>query len=203
MGCGGLNFADVQSVDPVVKIGLVAPFEGEQRAIGYDVIWATRLAIRQVNEAGGIDGHRVALVAYDDSTFPDEARNVAEALLVDPGIVAVIGHWTPETNAAAQVLYEDGGLAWVPMGTEGLGAVDAAALPATFAQAYQTVTFNGIQPPPPGPFAGTAYDAMQLVFEAIDKAADEGKVTRESVHAILPDTIIQGMTGTIAVGESQ
>ncbi|HFC11696.1 MAG TPA: hypothetical protein ENJ56_02535, partial [Anaerolineae bacterium] len=52
-GCASVDFADVSSVDPVVKIGLVAPFEGEQRVIGYDVIYATRLAVRQVNTAGG------------------------------------------------------------------------------------------------------------------------------------------------------
>ncbi len=196
-GCARLNVADVQSVDPVVKIGLVAPFEGEQRAIGYDVIYATRLAVRQVNEAGGIEGHRVALVAYDDSTYPDEAQSVAEALIVDPGIVAVIGHWTPETNAAAQPLYDKAGLAWVPMGGSGLGVVDAAGLPDTFQQAYRAVTFGGAQPP--GPYAGTAYDAMQLVFEAIDAAAENGDVSRAAVAEILPTTSVAGMTGQIKV----
>ena len=56
------------SVDPVVKIGLVAPFEGENRAIGYDAIYSARLAVREINAAGGIGGHRVALVALDDSS---------------------------------------------------------------------------------------------------------------------------------------
>lgn len=38
--------AGCASVDPVVKIGLVAPFEGRHRAIGYDAIYSARLAVR-------------------------------------------------------------------------------------------------------------------------------------------------------------
>ncbi|MCP5097251.1 MAG: ABC transporter substrate-binding protein, partial [Chloroflexi bacterium] len=58
------------SVAPVVKIGLVGPFEGQHRAVGYDVIYSARLAVREINAAGGIGGHRVALVALDDSGDP-------------------------------------------------------------------------------------------------------------------------------------
>ncbi|MCA9973855.1 MAG: ABC transporter substrate-binding protein, partial [Anaerolineales bacterium] len=85
------------STAPVVKIGLVGPFEGQRRAIGYDVIYSARLAVREVNAAGGIDGVRVALVALDDSGDPRLARETAAALVVDPAVVAVIGHWSPET----------------------------------------------------------------------------------------------------------
>lgn len=201
VGCGRINVADVQSVAPVVKIGLVAPFEGELAGIGNDIIWATRLAVRQINEGGGIEGHRVALVAYDDSSYPDEAENVAQALLVDPGIVAVVGHWTAETNAAASGYYADAGMAWVPMGTDGLNTYDALSLPEAFRTAYQQPLFNGHVPGPPGNFAGPAYDAMQLVFEAIDAAAEQGDVTRASVQEALAATAIEGMTGRIQVAE--
>ena len=54
------------SVKPVVKIGLVAPFEGRARAVGYDAIYAARLAVREANAAGGIGGYRLAVVALDD-----------------------------------------------------------------------------------------------------------------------------------------
>ncbi|MCZ7669454.1 MAG: ABC transporter substrate-binding protein [Chloroflexi bacterium] len=80
------------SVDPVIKIGLVAPFEGENRALGYDAIYAARLAVRQVNEAGGIGGYRLALVALDDSGDTGLAQGAAKALVADPGVVAVVGH---------------------------------------------------------------------------------------------------------------
>ena len=62
------------SVQPVVKVGLVGPFEGANRAVGYDVIYSARLAVREINEAGGIGGYRVALVALDDSGDPQLAQ---------------------------------------------------------------------------------------------------------------------------------
>ncbi len=53
-------------VDPVIKIGLVGPFVGKNRDVGYDVIYSARLAVREINKKGGIDNYRVALVALDD-----------------------------------------------------------------------------------------------------------------------------------------
>jgi len=82
--------AGCASVGPVVKIGLVAPFEGRDRAVGYDAIYAARLAVREVNARGGIDGTRVALVALDDRGDPTLATQTAAALVVDPGVVEVV-----------------------------------------------------------------------------------------------------------------
>jgi ABC-type branched-subunit amino acid transport system substrate-binding protein len=50
---------------PVVKIGLVAPFEGRERAVGYDAVYAARLAVREVSASQ--DEYDVELVALDDS----------------------------------------------------------------------------------------------------------------------------------------
>ncbi len=89
----------------VVKIGLIAPFEGGERAIGYDAIYAARLAVRELNAAGGAAGWRLELVAYDDRGDPALAAVAARNLAADPDVVAVIGHFRPEsTIAGASVL---------------------------------------------------------------------------------------------------
>lgn len=188
---------DVRRVDPVLKIGLVAPFEGEQRTIGYDVIYSARLAVREINAAGGVGGYRLSLVAFDDSGYTDEARSVAQALIVDPGIIAVIGHWQPQTTAAAEPLYASADLGLVPMGRAGLGAFDPAPLAAEWRTAYQAITFQGAQPP--GLFAASAYDGMQLIRAAIAQAAATGDVTRESVSNALQTVTITGLTGEVAL----
>src|SRR5437773_8430394 len=46
---------------PIVKIGLVAPFEGRYRDVGYEVIYAVRLAVREANASGGVAGFAVEL----------------------------------------------------------------------------------------------------------------------------------------------
>jgi ABC-type branched-subunit amino acid transport system substrate-binding protein len=94
----------------VIKLGLVAPFEGRYRSIGYDAIYAARLAVREINAAGGVDGWQIELVAYDDRGNPDLARTAARNLTVDPDVVAVIGHYRQESTAAAQAAYADAGL---------------------------------------------------------------------------------------------
>ena len=68
------------STQPVVKIGLVAPFEGRYRPIGYEAIYAARLAIREINARGGINGHRIELVALDDRGEPDKAIDCGAAV---------------------------------------------------------------------------------------------------------------------------
>jgi ABC-type branched-subunit amino acid transport system substrate-binding protein len=172
-GCG--------SVEPVVKIGLVAPFEGRYRPVGYDVIYSGRLAVRQVNQAGGVGDYRVALVALDDSGDAELAAEVAASLAIDPGVVAVIGHWRPETTAAAGPIYAEAGLPYID--ATGLERIDPAGLPADFRFAYEAVTpFDET----PGEYAGPAYADFETVLAALAAAeAEYGRIDRTTVGEIM------------------
>jgi hypothetical protein len=166
----GVLLVGCQRVDPVVKIGLVAPFEGRDRAVGYDVIYSARLAVREINRAGGVGGYRVALVAFDDSGDPALAADVAQALVVDPAVMAVIGHWQPETTAAAAAVYEREQLAFIAMGDGRYGRTDVGELSAEFTAAYAAVTpFDEL----PGPYAATTYAALRDIFATLDEVAKE------------------------------
>ena len=104
-------------VRPTVKIGLVAPFEGRYRYIGYEVIYAARLAIREANAAGGVQGYSVELVAYDDGGDPAMAGEQARKLAVDPEVVAAVGHFRTDTTVTALESYA---LAEMPLVAPGL-----------------------------------------------------------------------------------
>ena len=91
---------------PVVKIGLVAPFEGRYRDVGYEVIYAVRLAVREANAAGGLAGYSVELLALDDSGDPDMAAAQARKIATDPQVVGVIGDWLDATTLAAAREYD-------------------------------------------------------------------------------------------------
>lgn len=173
-----------QSVDPVVKIGLVAPFEGAQRAVGYDVIYSAQLAVREINAAGGIGGYRVALVALDDSGREEFARQTAVSLTLDPAVVAVVGHWHNGHWHEADVaqIYADAGLAYLPL--TAVSTTDPTTLPPDFVAAYEAVTpFDET----PGPYAGPAYAAFQEIWQVLDEAADSGEITRSTVYAALEE----------------
>jgi ABC-type branched-subunit amino acid transport system substrate-binding protein len=172
-----------QSVAPVVKVGLVGPFEGRYRDIGYDVLYSARLAVREINSVGGIDGTRIALVALDDGGNPEYAQATAKSLLIDPGVVAVVGHWLPETTAKAISIYKQGNLAFLSGGEEPFAATDPALLPAEFIMAYEEVTpFDET----PGPYAEPAYDTFQFLFQAFADAQEAGgEINRQSVQTAL------------------
>lgn len=104
------------AVRPTVKIGLVAPFEGRYRYVGYDLFPAVRLALREVNAAGGVGGYAVELVAYDDEGDPMMAIQQARKLAVDTEVMVALGHFRAETTAAAIPYYAAAGLPLVASG---------------------------------------------------------------------------------------
>jgi ABC-type branched-subunit amino acid transport system substrate-binding protein len=185
------------SVDPVVKIGLVAPFEGENRAIGYDAIYSARLAVREINAAGGIGGHRVTLVALDDSSDTELAEENAKSLVIDPGVVAVIGHWLPETTAVSAPIYDQANLPLIPVGYAPFLETEPDTLPAEFHAAYDAITpFEETA----GEYAGSTYNAFRLLWQALEIAEKtEGNITREGVQTALNGLEYEGLTGTIFV----
>ena len=115
--CAGLSTCPVLAVQgstkPVVKIGLVAPFEGLHRRVGYDVLYAVKLAVRECNAAGGVSGYQVELAALDDSNDPGQAPLQARKMIVDADVMGVIGHFSDETALAALDEYHRAGLALI------------------------------------------------------------------------------------------
>lgn len=105
------------SLPRVIKIGLVAPFEGRYRYIGYDAIYAARLAVREINAAGGVGGWLLELVAYDDRAEPELARATARSLVADSDVIAVIGHYRQASTVAASAIYAEAEIPLLLVGT--------------------------------------------------------------------------------------
>lgn len=106
---------------PLIKIGLTAPFTGFDESIGYSVIGAVRLAVRERNLAGGVAGYRVELVALDDGNEPDMAAQRAREMIIDPAVVAVLGGFDGPAATAAAAEYRQAGMPFLAMtGSEAL-----------------------------------------------------------------------------------
>ena len=189
-----LGMASCQRVDPVIKIGFVAPFEGRNREVGYDTIYSARLATREINEAGGINGYDIELVALDDGGDLRQAFEVAESLLIDPDVMLVVGHWHPEINAMVADLYATGEIGFIATGSGLIQSYPAENLPLSFRQRYEAATpFEEVA----GPYAGPAYDSMLLAFAAIDSATEAADPNRATIREALARQTIEGVTGTI------
>lgn len=96
------------SAPPLYKLGLVAPFEGYHRPLGYRVLGPVREAL--AGWAGHPDRPDVGLVALDDQLDGEQTARRARELGLDPAVVAVIGPWTREAAQAAAPAFEGEGL---------------------------------------------------------------------------------------------
>jgi len=177
---GLLLLTSCARVHPVVKVGLVGPFEGRYRSIGYDAIYSARLAVREVNARGGIGGYRVALVAMDDGGDSELAIRTAAAMTSDPSVSAVVGHWLPETTSAAAALYADAGLPFIDTSQDPFATREPGTLPAVFLEAYQQVSpFDETA----GLYAGSTYLAFRYLWLAMESAASSSLgMSREGVY---------------------
>ena len=115
-GCAP-NWLGIRSTKPVVKIGLVAPFEGRYRSLGYEALYAAKWAVQQRNEAGGVAGYLVELVALDDGDDPDSSAFQAEKFAVDRDVMGVVGPFSSATVRAAATGYHESGLASITPAT--------------------------------------------------------------------------------------
>nr|MBN1229754.1 ABC transporter substrate-binding protein [Anaerolineae bacterium] len=155
----------VQSLQ-AVKIGLIAPFEGQYREIGVDVIPAARLAIREYAEQSQETGVAIELVAYDDSGDPALAADQARILLTDPDIVMVIGHWRDNTTQAALPVYVD---AHIPLVTVSAATFEESGNNAIYyiSPAYATLQSAATQ------WADTQLDESEIMIEQFQRTMSE------------------------------
>jgi ABC-type branched-subunit amino acid transport system substrate-binding protein len=87
----------VVQTEPPLRIGLLAPFEGRYREIGYNALYAARLAL---DDAGYPN---VELLAVDGGGTVESAADRARALADDPLVMVVVA----VGYDAAQVAYGD------------------------------------------------------------------------------------------------
>lgn len=101
---------------PVIKIGHVGPLSGPIAHLGKDNENGARLAVDEINEAGGLKvgglTYKLALVAEDDKSDPKEGPVTAQKL-VDEGVVAVVGHLNSGTTIPASKVYAQNGVAHI------------------------------------------------------------------------------------------
>jgi hypothetical protein len=167
------------SVKPTVKVGLSAPFEGLHRDLGYEVLHAVRLAVRQRNETGGVGGrYLVEFVALNDFGEADAAIEQARKLAVDPMVLGVLGGLSPEAAQAAAPEYARLDLAFLMPEISFLETEKSSSQEVEFSAEYEKLS-GGV---PPGAAAIWAYSEANRLLDALDTATQaEGMPTRLGV----------------------
>jgi branched-chain amino acid transport system substrate-binding protein len=108
--------APAEAPPAVIKIGHVAPLTGGIAHLGKDNENGARLAVDEINAAGGIKvgdkTFKLELVPEDDKADPKEGTLAAQKI-VDAGVVAVVGHLNSGTSIPASKIYSDANVAQI------------------------------------------------------------------------------------------
>ena len=87
-----------------INIGFFAPESGFAAADGQSAYDAAKLAVKQINTAGGVNGQTLKLVNYDDGSDVKQAVSIATKLVTQDHVTAVVsGSYSDQTLAAAPI----------------------------------------------------------------------------------------------------
>ncbi|MCX7828862.1 MAG: ABC transporter substrate-binding protein [Thermanaerothrix sp.] len=90
-----------------IKIGLLAPITGFAAADGESMLNSVKLAVEEVNAAGGVLGRKVQLVYYDDAADPKQAVPLAQKLIKQDRVVGVVGGSYSMPSRAVAPIFDD------------------------------------------------------------------------------------------------
>jgi branched-chain amino acid transport system substrate-binding protein len=92
-----------------IKIGFQAPLTGFAATDGKSAEIAAEMAIENINNAGGVIGEKLRLIAYDDQAKSDQAIFTANKLIGEDGVKLVVnGSYSASGRAAAPIFQNAG-----------------------------------------------------------------------------------------------
>jgi len=112
----------VQGVtDTEIVFGIAAPFSGPAKELGRGMKTGIDLAFAATNEAGGVNGRKLRLVALDDGYEPERTRSVMKELAESRSVFGFIGNvGTPTAEVAVPFTLEKKMLFFGPFTGAGL-----------------------------------------------------------------------------------
>ncbi len=128
------------------KIGFIGPLTGDNANYGIRCSNAARLAIDEINAAGGIDGKQLELIAEDSEGTVDKALASYEKLAYMDEVCAIIGPvFTSPALAVAQRCQEDGIVMVSPSATHKDVTAQPATNPDGLNYVFRTVPSDALQ----------------------------------------------------------
>ena len=131
--CGGngddpdpVDNGDNGDVDPIVQaqgitddeilVGTLIAQSGPVAPIGIPVLRGMSAYFKMINDAGGINGRQIKLIAKDDEFNPQNAILMAEELVDDDKVFAIVGQLGTPLVLATMEIFQDAGIPAVYQG---------------------------------------------------------------------------------------
>jgi branched-chain amino acid transport system substrate-binding protein len=105
----------VEPPGQIVKIGAIYNLEGSQSPLDLPSARGARLAVKEINALGGIDGRKIELILCDGKSDPAKVRECAVCLL-NENISAMMGLSDTDMVMAAVPLVAEAGIPFVTSG---------------------------------------------------------------------------------------
>jgi branched-chain amino acid transport system substrate-binding protein len=109
---GLLGASSTARAEEPIKIGHYASMTGSEATFGQSTDRGIRLAIDEINKAGGLNGKPLELKTYDDQGKGQEAGTAVLRLITDDHVVAVLGEVASSLSLAGGAVCQEKG---VPM----------------------------------------------------------------------------------------
>src|SRR5690242_8479013 len=89
-----------------IVVAVAGPMSGGEAAFGEQFKRGAELAVKQINDGGGVLGRKLKLEIADDACEPKQAVPVATSL-VQKGVVFVAGHYCSGVSIPASAVYAE------------------------------------------------------------------------------------------------
>jgi branched-chain amino acid transport system substrate-binding protein len=93
----GIGVTEGSSLAKDIRIGLITPLSGDVKTYGESVKNSFLIAVEEANTGGGVAGMKVTYVIQDDKNDATEAANVANLLVNQYRVKAIVGSVTSKT----------------------------------------------------------------------------------------------------------
>jgi len=101
-----LGLVACEKKQDTIKIGVSGPITGPYAKFGEQLVRGAEMAVKNINEAGGIGGRKLEVVQGDDQCDPKQARAVANSH-VNAKVSAVVGHFCSSSSIPASEVYDE------------------------------------------------------------------------------------------------
>jgi branched-chain amino acid transport system substrate-binding protein len=98
---GGAGGGGTTDSGGAIKVGVYGDLSGQTSSFGESTRNGVRMAIDEINAAGGINGRKIEVVVEDDQGQPQQASTVVTKLINQDKVVAIIGEVASSNSLAA------------------------------------------------------------------------------------------------------
>jgi branched-chain amino acid transport system substrate-binding protein len=99
-----------------LKIGSIYSLTGSYATIEDPALKGAKLAVKQINAAGGIKGQQIELIQYDGKSTLADIANAAQRLVHEDQVVAIIGVCDSGFYLASAPIAQDAGIPYLDTG---------------------------------------------------------------------------------------